>query len=139
MLIHSALGKLRNQTGVSHRAASLLVSPLLRVPPKLTALFHLRSRSRPSAIARRRCQPHHRPTNHLAAAIRSFKGIDIALFSAGGSISKKFCGPAAAAGAIVIDNRCAIPPCVWGQHCVCRAPASAATAPRVQAPMARCQ
>ncbi len=34
----------------------------------------------------------------------SFKGIDIALFSAGGSISKKFGPIAAAAGAIVVDN-----------------------------------
>jgi len=34
----------------------------------------------------------------------SFKGIDIALFSAGGSISKKFAPIAAEAGAIVIDN-----------------------------------
>jgi aspartate-semialdehyde dehydrogenase len=34
----------------------------------------------------------------------SFKGIDIALFSAGGSISKKFCPIAAQAGAVAIDN-----------------------------------
>ena len=34
----------------------------------------------------------------------SFTGIDIALFSAGGSISKKFAPIAAAAGCIVIDN-----------------------------------
>ncbi|MEM0912976.1 MAG: aspartate-semialdehyde dehydrogenase [Planctomycetota bacterium] len=34
----------------------------------------------------------------------SFDGIDIALFSAGGSISKKFAPAASAAGAIVIDN-----------------------------------
>jgi aspartate-semialdehyde dehydrogenase len=34
----------------------------------------------------------------------SFKGVDIALFSAGGSISKEFCPSAAKAGAIVIDN-----------------------------------
>ena len=34
----------------------------------------------------------------------SFKGIDIALFSAGGSISKKFCPIAAQAGAIAVDN-----------------------------------
>lgn len=33
----------------------------------------------------------------------SFVGVDIALFSAGGSISKEF-GPSAAAGAVVIDN-----------------------------------
>jgi aspartate-semialdehyde dehydrogenase len=34
----------------------------------------------------------------------SFKGVDIALFSAGGSISKKFAPPAAAAGCVVVDN-----------------------------------
>jgi aspartate-semialdehyde dehydrogenase len=34
----------------------------------------------------------------------SFKGVDIALFSAGGSISKKFCPIAAQAGAVAIDN-----------------------------------
>lgn len=34
----------------------------------------------------------------------SFKGIDIALFSAGGSISKEFAPIAAEAGAVVIDN-----------------------------------
>lgn len=34
----------------------------------------------------------------------SFKDIDIALFSAGGEISKKFCPIAANAGAVVIDN-----------------------------------
>ncbi|MDB6112476.1 MAG: aspartate-semialdehyde dehydrogenase [Pedosphaera sp.] len=34
----------------------------------------------------------------------SFKGIDIALFSAGGSISKEFAPMAAAAGCVVIDN-----------------------------------
>lgn len=34
----------------------------------------------------------------------SFKGIDIALFSAGGAISKKFASHAVKAGAIVIDN-----------------------------------
>lgn len=34
----------------------------------------------------------------------SFKGVDIALFSAGGSISKKFAGAASAAGATVVDN-----------------------------------
>jgi aspartate-semialdehyde dehydrogenase len=34
----------------------------------------------------------------------SFKGIDIALFSAGGSISKEFAPIAAAAGCVVIDN-----------------------------------
>jgi len=35
---------------------------------------------------------------------RSFDGIDIAFFSAGGSISKKFGPIAAKAGAVVIDN-----------------------------------
>lgn len=34
----------------------------------------------------------------------SFKGIDIALFSAGGSVSLEYCPIAAAAGAVVIDN-----------------------------------
>jgi len=34
----------------------------------------------------------------------SFKGIDLALFSAGGSISKKFAPIAAEAGAVVVDN-----------------------------------
>ena len=34
----------------------------------------------------------------------SFKGVDIALFSAGGAISKKFSPLAVKAGAIVVDN-----------------------------------
>ncbi len=34
----------------------------------------------------------------------SFQGIDIALFSAGGSVSKEFAPKAAAAGAVVVDN-----------------------------------
>jgi len=34
----------------------------------------------------------------------SFKGVDIALFSAGGSISKEFAHPAVEAGAVVVDN-----------------------------------
>lgn len=34
----------------------------------------------------------------------SFKGVDIALFSAGGSISKQYCPIAAKAGAIAVDN-----------------------------------
>ncbi len=34
----------------------------------------------------------------------SFKGVDLALFSAGGSISKKFAPLAAQAGAVVVDN-----------------------------------
>jgi aspartate-semialdehyde dehydrogenase len=34
----------------------------------------------------------------------SFKGVDVAFFSAGGSQSKTFCPPAAASGAVVIDN-----------------------------------
>ena len=34
----------------------------------------------------------------------SFKGIDIALFSAGGSRSEEFCPIAAAAGAVCVDN-----------------------------------
>jgi aspartate-semialdehyde dehydrogenase len=36
--------------------------------------------------------------------VDSFKGVDIALFSAGSGPSKQFCPAAAAAGAIVIDN-----------------------------------
>src|SRR3954465_5309965 len=35
---------------------------------------------------------------------RAFEGVDIALFSAGGSISKKFAPIAAKAGAVVVDN-----------------------------------
>src|SRR4029077_17642125 len=35
---------------------------------------------------------------------RSFDGVDIALFSAGGSISRKFAPIAASAGAVVVDN-----------------------------------
>jgi aspartate-semialdehyde dehydrogenase len=35
---------------------------------------------------------------------KSFDGVDIALFSAGGSISKKYASVAVAAGAIVVDN-----------------------------------
>lgn len=35
---------------------------------------------------------------------KSFAGVDIALFSAGGSISKKFCPIAAESGAVVVDN-----------------------------------
>jgi aspartate-semialdehyde dehydrogenase len=34
----------------------------------------------------------------------SFKGVDIALFSASGTISREFCPIAAAAGAVVVDN-----------------------------------
>ena len=34
----------------------------------------------------------------------SFEGIDFALFSAGGSVSQKFCPIAAKAGCVVIDN-----------------------------------
>jgi len=34
----------------------------------------------------------------------SFEGIDIALFSAGGSVSKEYAPQAAAAGAVVVDN-----------------------------------
>ena len=34
----------------------------------------------------------------------SFKGVEIALFSAGGSISKEFASVAVAAGAVVVDN-----------------------------------
>ena len=34
----------------------------------------------------------------------SFKGVDVAFFSAGGTQSKAFCPPAAEAGAVVIDN-----------------------------------
>src|ERR1700733_10103593 len=34
----------------------------------------------------------------------SFEGVDIALFSAGGSISRKFAPSAVKAGAVVVDN-----------------------------------
>ncbi len=34
----------------------------------------------------------------------AFKGIDIALFSAGGSVSKRFAPAAVKAGAVVVDN-----------------------------------
>ena len=34
----------------------------------------------------------------------SFKGVDIALFSAGGDISRQFIPPAVKAGAVVVDN-----------------------------------
>jgi aspartate-semialdehyde dehydrogenase len=34
----------------------------------------------------------------------SFKGVDLALFSAGGSISRKFAPIAAQAGTVVVDN-----------------------------------
>jgi aspartate-semialdehyde dehydrogenase len=37
----------------------------------------------------------------------SFKGIDIGLFSAGGSVSRKFAPIAAASGCVVVDNTCA--------------------------------
>ncbi len=45
-------------------------------------------------------------TRHLVEALRpeSFDGIDIALFSAGGSISRDFAPAAVARGAIVVDN-----------------------------------
>jgi aspartate-semialdehyde dehydrogenase len=42
--------------------------------------------------------------SHHACLHRSFAGVDIALFSAGGSISKKFGPIAQAAGAVVVDN-----------------------------------
>jgi aspartate-semialdehyde dehydrogenase len=47
-----------------------------------------------------------RGREHTIAALdeRSFEGVDIALFSAGGDISKKFAPLAVAAGAIIIDN-----------------------------------
>lgn len=44
------------------------------------------------------------PTIPLHPLQRSFKNIDIALFSAGGTISKELGPVAAAAGAIVVDN-----------------------------------
>lgn len=36
--------------------------------------------------------------------MRSFEGVDIALFSAGGGISKKYAPVASAAGCTVVDN-----------------------------------
>ncbi len=47
---------------------------------------------------------------------RSFDGVDIALFSAGGGTSRKFSPAAVKAGAVVIDNSSAtgwIPTCRW--------------------------
>ena len=44
------------------------------------------------------------PKFQLSLSIDSFKGIDIALFSAGGSISKEFAPIAAKAGCVVVDN-----------------------------------
>src|SRR5690349_853403 len=44
------------------------------------------------------------PHTVQALTEQSFEGIDLALFSAGSSISKQYCPIAAAAGAIVIDN-----------------------------------
>jgi aspartate-semialdehyde dehydrogenase len=49
----------------------------------------------------------------------SFKGVDIALFSAGGSISKKFGPIAVQAGAVVVDNSSASAwtrPCPWSSR-----------------------
>jgi aspartate-semialdehyde dehydrogenase len=37
-------------------------------------------------------------------APRAFNGVDIALFSAGGSVSRKFGPTAVASGAVVVDN-----------------------------------
>src|SRR3954470_468100 len=51
-------------------------------------------------VLRYRGEPH----TVQALTDRSFEGIDLALFSAGGSISKQFCPVAAAAGAVVVDN-----------------------------------
>ena len=47
-----------------------------------------------------------RDTDHTVAELTkdSFKGVDIALFSAGGSISKEFAPIAAKAGCVVVDN-----------------------------------
>ena len=66
--------------------------------------------------------PTHPPT-------RSFEGVDIALFSAGGSISKKYAPLAAAVGCTVVDNSSAfrmsegvplVIPEVNPEVCVCR-------------------
>ena len=45
-----------------------------------------------------------RPHTVVELTENSFKGVDLALFSAGGSISKKFAPIAAKAGAVVVDN-----------------------------------
>ena len=45
-----------------------------------------------------------RPIPIRELTVESFHGVDIAMFSAGGSISKKFAPIAASAGAVVIDN-----------------------------------
>ncbi|MEX2217191.1 MAG: aspartate-semialdehyde dehydrogenase [Phycisphaerales bacterium] len=44
------------------------------------------------------------PHTVQALSPEAFEGIDLALFSAGGAISKQYCPVAAAAGAVVIDN-----------------------------------
>ena len=45
-----------------------------------------------------------RPHTVVELTEKSFEGVDLALFSAGGSISKKFAPIAAAAGTVVVDN-----------------------------------
>jgi aspartate-semialdehyde dehydrogenase len=45
-----------------------------------------------------------RPHTVVELTEKSFAGVDLALFSAGGSISKKFAPIAAAAGTVVVDN-----------------------------------
>ena len=47
---------------------------------------------------------HHSPTGLPPPRHRSFGGVDIALFSAGGSISKKYAPLASEAGCTVVDN-----------------------------------
>jgi aspartate-semialdehyde dehydrogenase len=54
---------------------------------------------RPPACAARPC-----PNAPLRPPPSSFKGVDIALFSAGGDVSKQFAPIASAAGATVVDN-----------------------------------
>ena len=61
------------------------------------------SPQRLGSAAARVCTPPH-DTPRLLPRRRSFNDCDIALFSAGGSISKKFAPIASAAGCTVVDN-----------------------------------
>ncbi|MBI4580475.1 MAG: aspartate-semialdehyde dehydrogenase [Planctomycetes bacterium] len=64
---------------------------------KITFLASARSAGKPVTF---------KGKTHTVAELRedSFKGVDLALFSAGGSISRKFAPIAAAAGCVVVDN-----------------------------------
>jgi hypothetical protein len=67
----------------------------------------LAPRSSPTRTQHTRQPPHNhhqRLHTRVPPSSRSFKGLDIALFSAGGSISKKFAPIASQAGCTVVDN-----------------------------------